>query len=158
MRGFLVSIIFVIIFSVTAILLWLHEKKSTDEIVAKLDSYYNKLQERRKAIRFDTKLNVVCKVAEKTNNHWSIYSKDISGEGVCLYLPEILPNDAVVDLVIDVPGKRKISVTGKVAWVKEIECSKLDGSRQFSAGVRFIKIKPKAKLDLVNFVNNSLNA
>ena len=154
MRGFLVSVISLMIFSTTAVLLWLREKKRVDEISGELESYYSKLKERRKTIRFDKKLNVVCRVIEKNNSKWSAFTKDVSGEGICLVLPEMLPEDATVDLVIEIPQKEKVSITGKAVWIKEISAAAKDGKRQFSAGIKFVKIKPKDRDNLMSFVSS----
>lgn len=157
MRGILVNLILLIFLGVTALLIWLQEKRRTDRISGTLDSYYSRLKERRQTIRLNKQLNIVCKVAEKAGSHWSVFSKDISGEGICVYLPEILPQDAIVDLDINIPGKGLVSVRGEVVWVKEDDTLTEGGRRLFSAGIRFIKIKPKDKNNLVNFIEASLN-
>ena len=158
MRGFLVTAITIIVFGGTAILLWLREKKHTDEITGELDSYYSILKERRKTIRVNKQLNVICRVIEKPDSRWSAFtfSKDISGEGICLSLPEILPEDAVVNLEFDLPGGKHILAQGKVVWAKEAESPAAGGKRVFTAGVKFVKINNKHKNDLVNFITSSL--
>lgn len=158
MRGILVTIIALVLFGATAILMWLREKKRTDEITGELDTYFSRLKERRTTIRLNKRLSVVCKVVEKSDSHWSVFSKDISGEGICLYMPEILPQDAIVDLKIDIPGKKYISVHGKVVWVKETARASAEGKRQFNSGIKFIKIRPKDKDDLVDFIETSLKS
>lgn len=152
MRGILVSVVLLIIFGTTAIILWLQEKRRVDKVIGELDTYYVGLKERRKNIRFSKRLNVVCKVIEKSGSHWSVFSKDVSGDGICLYLPEILPQDAVVDLEIDVADKKRITARGNVVWLKEIETPNAEGKRQFSAGIKFIKISPRDKKALFNFI------
>jgi len=155
MRGILVSIILLIIFGTASVLLWLGEKKRTDKISGHLDTYYKNLKEKRKTIRLDKQLNVVCKVTETSGSRWSVFSKDISGEGICLHLPEMLPQDAVVDLEIDIPGRGgRVCVHGKVVWVRE--ATAVDEKRKFDIGVQFVKVNPKHKDDLAAFIAMSL--
>ncbi|MFH0732924.1 MAG: PilZ domain-containing protein [Candidatus Omnitrophota bacterium] len=158
MRGILVAIVAIIVFGTTAVLLWLREKKRTDKICAKLDSYYSGLKEKRKSIRIKENLDVVCKVTEVSNSHWSVFSKDISGEGICLHMPEILPENANIELVIVIPESKRVSARGRVVWVKEAETSGSDGKRQFNAGIQFTKINPADKDVLVDFIKSSLSA
>ena len=156
MRGIIVSIIALVFFGAAVILLWLREKKHTDKIAAELDTYYEKLKEKRRTIRLNKRLRVICKVIEKPNSHWAVFSKDVSGEGICLYLPEILPRHAVVDLEIDMPGEKRIHAHGQVVWVREIETPNAEGKRQFSAGIKFVKINPKDKDSLIGFLTASI--
>ncbi len=114
MRGILVAILTVVIFGGTTILLWLREKKRVDRITGELDTYYSMFKERRKTIRLHKHLSVACKVIERPGSRWSAFSKDISGEGICLHMPEILPQDAVVNLEVDIPGGKHIIARGKV--------------------------------------------
>lgn len=158
MRGILVVILTVVIFGGTAILLWLRERKRVNRIVGELDTYYSMLKERRKTIRLNKRLSVACKVIERPDSRWSVFSKDISGEGICLHMPEILPQDAVVDLEVDIPGEKHIIARGKVVWVKEIDTPDSEGKRQFDAGIKFIKIRPKDRNELVNFIKGSAGA
>lgn len=158
MRGILVSIITLVFFGVTALLLWLREKKRVDGISGELDSYYLRLKEKRRTIRLNKRLDVACKVTERPESYWSVFSKDISGDGICLYLPEILPQDAVVDLEIGIPGEKHILAHGQVVWVREIQTPSAEGKRQFNAGIKFIKINPGDKDNLVSFIKASVKS
>jgi c-di-GMP-binding flagellar brake protein YcgR len=72
---------------------------------------------------------------------YKTFSKDISGQGICLKIPEIVPQGGVLDLLVSMPDKRPIKITGEVVWVKEIEAQAQEGAgRTFDAGVRFLKI------------------
>ncbi|UCH12147.1 MAG: PilZ domain-containing protein [Candidatus Omnitrophota bacterium] len=156
MRGILVVILTVAIFGGTAILLWIREKRLVDRVAGELDAYYSMLKDRRKSIRLNKRLSVDCKVMKKPDSRWSVFSKDISGEGICLNMPEILPQDAIVDLDVDIPGEKHIIARGKVVWAKEIDTLDSEGKRQFDSGIKFIKISPKDKDELVNFIKGSL--
>lgn len=156
MLGFLVSIIALILFSVTAILMWVRDRECTDKITGELDTYYIKLKEKRRTVRLDKRLSVICKVLERPDSHWSVFSKDISGEGICVFLPEILPQDAIVDLEIELPEGKRVIAHGKVAWIKKLDSPNNKEKRQFSVGIKFINISPKDKDNLVNFVSKSL--
>jgi len=156
MRGILVVILTVAIFGGTTILLWLRERKRVNRVVGELDTYYSTLKERRKTIRFNKRLSVACKVIGRPDSRWSVFNKDISGEGICLHMPEILPQDAVVDLEVGMPGKKHIIARGKVVWVKETDTPDSEEKRRFDTGIKFIKIRPKDKDELVNFIKGSL--
>ncbi len=158
MRGILAGIIFSVIFIATALIIYLREKRRTDEVKGELDTYYALLKEKRKTIRLAKRLNVLCKVLEKSDSKWSVFSKDISGEGVCLYLPEMLPQDALVTLAIEMPSGKNVSVQGKVAWIKELEKQTGADKRQFSAGIKFVKISGKDKKELGSLIKASLEA
>ena len=58
---------------------------------------------------------------------------------------------------IDLPGeKKRIFANGQVVWVKEVGAPGTGGRRQFNAGVRFVKISPEDKNNLVDFIKASL--
>lgn len=157
MRGILVTILIILVFGGIAIMLWLKERKSVNQIGGKIDTYFPEVKERRRSIRFNRRLDVNCKVAEKPDSRWSIFSKNISGEGICIVLPEILPVDADVDLEIAIPQiAHPLNVNGKVVWVKEIGSPASGGRREFNAGVKFTNIKAKDEETLKKFISEEI--
>jgi hypothetical protein len=153
MRSILSLIIIILILLSVAFLLWRKRTRNLALISAKLDSYWNTLKERRKFKRFKRQLNVECSVLEKAGNIYHAFSQDISGEGICLQVPEIMPEKSLVGLEIEIPDKRPIVVKGEVVWVSEMKRDFSASERIFKIGVRFLKIDIKDKDLLSEFLN-----
>jgi len=126
-------------------LLWRHRTRNVAYISAKLDSYWDTLKERRKYRRFKKELDVTCSVPERAGDVYHSFSKDISGEGICLQVPEIMPEGSQLDLEIKLPDKRPISVKGEIIWVNEVKRSSAVSERVFNAGIKFLKLSKKDK-------------
>lgn len=103
-------------------------------------------------MRFIKSLPVICNVVEKTGNVHHIFSKNISGEGLCLRVPEMLPEGSQLDLKIEVPDGNPITAKGKVVWVKESEEESGQTQRLFDTGIKFTKIEPEDKSRLGVFL------
>lgn len=103
-------------------------------------------------MRFGERLPVRCSVAQKAGNIHRIYSSDISGEGICLQVPEMLPQKTILDLKVDIPYKGSLAMKGEVVWVKEAERASGQSERLFDTGVRFIQIRPEDKACLGNYL------
>jgi len=152
MRGTLVLIVAVVTFLFISLFLWRRRTCKVDQIEARVDKYWDSLKERRKFIRFKKCLNVVCNVPEKQGTIYHTFSKDISGEGICLQVQEILPEKTILDLKVELPGSRPISIIGEVAWVNETPNEAMASERLFDTGIKFIKIYPKDKESLGGFL------
>jgi len=153
MRGILSLIITILLLSSVAFLLWRKRTRNLALISAKLDSYWKTLKDRRKFRRFKKQLNVECSVLEKAGNVYHAFSQDISGEGICLQVPEIMPEKSQVNLEVEIPGKRPVAVRGEVAWVSEAKRGSSDSERVFKVGIRFLKIGARDKDLLIEFLN-----
>jgi len=114
-------------------------------VSATLDSYWDTLKERRKFRRFEKQLAVECSVQEKVGDLYHAFSHDVSGEGVCLQVPEIMPEKSQINMQIKIPGKRPLDVKGEVVWVSEMKRDYTASERVFKVGVRFLKIDTKDK-------------
>ena len=100
-------------------------------------------------------LLVDCTIPERPGDTYSTFTKDISGQGICLRIPEIVPKESTLILVVNIPNHRPIKITGEVIWVKEIE-EKTEGlARAFNAGIKFLKIDERDKRVLDNFLIES---
>jgi c-di-GMP-binding flagellar brake protein YcgR len=98
-------------------------------------------------------LAVDCTIQEKPGDTYKTFSKDISGQGICLKIPEIVPQGGVLDLLVSMPDKRPVKITGEVVWVKEIEAQAQEGiGRTFNAGIRFLKIARRDQKVLDSFL------
>ncbi len=153
MHSVLSLIIIILVLSSVAFMLWRKRTENLALISAKLDSYWKTLKERRKFRRFEKQLNVECSVLEKAGNIYHAFSQDISGEGICLQVPEIMPEKSRVNLEIEIPDKRPIAVKGEVVWVSEVKRDSSVSERIFKIGVRFLKIDTKDKELLNGFLN-----
>lgn len=153
MHSILSSITALLILLSVAFLLWKHRTRNLAHISAKLDSYWDTLKERRKFRRFEKQLNVECSVPEKAGNVYHAFSCDISGEGICLQVSEIMPEKSQVNLEIKIPDKRPIAVKGEVVWVSEVKRDFSASERVFKIGLRFLKIGVRDKGLLHEFLN-----
>jgi c-di-GMP-binding flagellar brake protein YcgR len=125
-------------------------------VSAKVDGYWDGGQEKRKFKRFKVELSVDCTIPEKRGDTYKTFSKDISGQGICLKIPEIVPQGGVLDLLVSMPDKRPVKITGEVVWVKEIEAQKKEGAgRTFDAGVRFLKVSMRDQKFLDKFLTET---
>ena len=153
MRYVLSLITTLIIFSIISFLLWQKRTRHLALVPAKLDSYWDSLKERRKFRRFNISLSVDVSFSEQSNNVYHVFSKDISGEGLCIEVPEIIPEGSILDLKIDIPKTRPIGVKGKIVWVGESPRASNDQDRVFNAGVQFVRVEKKDKDRLRDFLD-----
>ena len=152
MRNILAFAISLITFSCVAFLLWRQRSRHLTHVLAKANGYWDDNQEKRRFKRFKVELPVDCTIAEKSGDTYSTFTKDISGQGICLRIPEIVPKESTLNLVVDIPNHRPIKIVGEVVWVKEIE-EKTEGlARAFDAGIKFLKIDAHDKKLLDNFL------
>ena len=153
MRYVLSLITTLIIFAVISFLLWQKRTRHLALVPAKLDSYWDSLKERRKFRRFNSSLSVECSFSEQSNNVYHVFSKDISGEGICIQVSEIIPEGSLLDLKIDVPETKPISVKGKIVWVDESPRTSNEQDRVFNAGIQFVKVDTRDKKRLRDFLD-----
>lgn len=156
MRNALVSIIFIVTFSCVIFLLWRQRTRHFAYVSGQADGCWDNVREKRKFRRFKLELPVDCTITEKQGDTYKTFSKDISGQGICLNVPEIVPQGGLLQLSIGMPDKRPIKIIGEVVWVKEIEVQEQKGSsRSFNAGIRFLRIARQDQKLLDDFLLNS---
>jgi c-di-GMP-binding flagellar brake protein YcgR len=156
MRAILSFIVFLVTLSTVIILLWIQRSRHIARISAKADSYWDGTQEKRRFKRFKAELAVDCTIPERPGDTYKTFSKDISGQGICLTVPEIIPQGGVLSLHVSVPGQGPIKILGEVVWVKEAEDSKEKNlGRAFNAGIKFLKIDSHGQKALDNFLIES---
>ena len=140
MRGILSSAIVVVTFACVVVLLWRQRSRHRAHVQAKIDSYWDASKENRKFRRFKKELSVDCTIPEKPGDTYKTFTSDISGQGICLKVPEIVPQGGVLNLLVSIPDRKPIKITGEVVWVNEIK-EKVEGlARAFNAGIKFLKI------------------
>ena len=152
MHSILSFIIAILILLSVAFMLWRHRTRNLSHISARLDSYWDTLKDRRKFGRFERLLNVECRISGKADDVYHAFSHDISGEGICIQVPEIMPEKSQVDLNIRVPNMQPIAIKGEVVWVDEIKQDSAGSERIFKAGIKFLKIGIKDKALLNKFI------
>ena len=157
MRNALVSIIFIVTFSCVIFLLWRQRTRHLAYVKANVDGFWDGdgSHEKRRFRRFKLELPVDCTIPEKQGDTYKAFSKDISGQGICLKIPEIVPQGGVLRLLVSIPDKRAIQITGEVVWVKEIEQAPESSARTFNAGIKFLKIARRDQKLLDNFLLDS---
>jgi len=148
----LVSVVSFATLAIISMLLWKKRTRNIAEVPAYLDSYWDMLKERRRIIRYVKSLPVQCSFAEKQNDTYRIFSKDISGEGICLSLPEMLPEGSILDLEINISDGKPVYVKGEVVWVSVAKEPSGGEERSFTAGVRFSKVDVRDKQRLNTFL------
>ena len=153
MRYVLSLITALIFFSIISFLLWQKRTRHLALVPAKLDSYWDSLKERRKFRRFNISLSVDVSFSEQSNNVYHVFSKDISGEGLCIEVPEIIPEGSILDLKITIPKTRPIGVKGKIVWVGESPRVSNDQDRVFNAGVQFVRVEKRDKVRSRDFLD-----
>jgi c-di-GMP-binding flagellar brake protein YcgR len=152
MRNILASFILLITFSCVVFLLWRQRTRNLAYVSAKADGCWDNVREKRKFRRFKKELPVDCSIEERPDNTYKTFTKDISGEGICLVVPEIMPKESILSLAVAIPDAGTIKITGRVVWVKEREKGINDAARSFKAGIKFLKISERDRKLLDNFL------
>jgi c-di-GMP-binding flagellar brake protein YcgR len=120
-----------------------------------VDGYWDASKEKRNLQRFKRELPVDCSITERPGDIYKTFSKDISGQGICLRMPEMVPKESALDIIIKINDNSTIKITGEVAWVKEAEASANEPERMFNVGVRFLRIDARDQKVLDNFLAES---
>jgi len=133
---------FLILLSMTLIMLWGHEKVANKKIIprAKIEESWNG-EDRRQHLRFKKALIIEYKV-EKKPHLKNAKTIDISKGGLKLLLDEKLKEGSILDLKVGVPGANKvIEIEGEVVWTRDAEIKDFSGKRFFRSGIKYITIK-----------------
>lgn len=159
MRFLLASLTIFLVFGITAFFLWKRNTKYISHIKAYVDSYWSILKESRSSIRFKKQLEVECVVPEKGGYKHRVYTNDISGKGLSLWVPEILPEGSSLDLSIKLSeDSEPIKITGEVVWVDEAKVKSEYSHRLFNTGIKFLKIELKDSQKFSDYLNMLLKS
>ena len=151
----IVGIVFLLLLSVTLMMLWGHERITTKRVVprAKVEECWCG-EERRSHVRFNKDLEVEYNV-EKRPHIKNGRTVDLSKGGMKLLLDEKLPKGAILDLKVYVPEKRRtIEVEGEIVWTNDAEKKDPSGKRFFFSGLKFIAIKEPAGIHLSEYLTH----
>ena len=151
----IIGTVFLILLSITLMMLWGHEKIATKRVVprAKIEECWDG-EERRSHGRFNEDLEVEYNVQRKTHlkNGRTI---DLSKVGMKLLLDEKLPKGAILGIRVHIPEKRRtIEVEAEVVWTNDAEKKDPSGRRFFFSGLKFIAIKEPAGMHLSEYLTH----
>lgn len=108
------------------------------------------MEDRRKFIRFSVRLSA--RYSEENQDKWnqcSIINISREGMGVVVYLKEKIHLGSILNLMIDVPGKKApVFVTGTLSWIKEL---KGDPEFSYKSGIQIITIDSEDKWILLDY-------
>lgn len=150
---FIVGIVFLVLLSITLLMLWGHEQTAIKRVVprAKIEECWDG-EERRLYQRFDKGLDIEYKV-EKRAHLKNGRTVDLSRAGMKLLLDEKLPKGTILDLKVAIPEKgRVVEVEAEVVWTGDAEKKDPSGKRFFFSGLRFISIKEPAGIHLSEYL------
>jgi c-di-GMP-binding flagellar brake protein YcgR len=102
------------------------------------------MEERRKFVRLDTRLQLSYTVLPETQAQQAV-TKDISGGGVCLFADDVLTAGQQLQVSLALPGQEgPVNFTAEVVWCEPYEVIGQGARRKgVEAGVRFVEIAPK---------------
>jgi len=107
------------------------------------------MEEHRQYVRVNRSLEIHYRVL-KTMMKTGSSSKNISAGGICFPVFQNLQPGAILELEIDseeISGH--IKATGEVKWARKKE----DIHFPFEIGIAFVKIDPKDRDNLINYIN-----
>ncbi len=108
------------------------------------------MDDRRKFIRFPVRLSA--RYSKENQDKWnqcSIINISREGMGVVAFLKEKIRSGSILNLMIDVPGKKaSVFVSGTLTWIKALE-----GDPEFSykSGIQIITIDSEDKWILLDY-------
>ena len=108
------------------------------------------MEDRRKFIRFSVRIGA--RYSEENQDKWnpcSVINISREGMGVVVYLKEKIHLGSILNLMIDVPGKKEpVFVSGALNWIEALE-----GDPEFSykSGIQIITIDSEDKWILLDY-------
>ncbi|HLD78503.1 MAG TPA: PilZ domain-containing protein [archaeon] len=102
------------------------------------------MEERRKFVRLDTRLDVSYTVLPATQSRQTV-TKDIGGGGICFFSTSELNPGERLQMAMKLPDREQpVNCTAEVIWCEPYEViGKTGRQRSIEVGVRFIEISPK---------------
>ena len=108
------------------------------------------MEDRRKFIRFSVRIEA--RYSEENQDKWnpcSIINISREGMGIVVFLKEKIHLGSILNLMIDVPGKKEpVFVSGTLNWIEALE-----GDPEFSykSGIQIITINSEDKWILLDY-------
>lgn len=115
------------------------------------------MEERRKFVRLDTRLNVSFTLLPQAKSNRSM-TKGISGGGICFFADEPLSAGTRLQAEMTLPDRDKpIPFTAEVMWSEQYQViGKTERKQAVEIGVRFIEIAPADRETIMQHVILSL--
>ena len=149
----IIGTVFLVLLSVTLMMLWGHERISTKRVIsrAKVEERWDG-EERRSHKRFNNDLELEYSVRKRSHLKNS-RTVDLSKGGMKLLLDEKLPKGAMLGLKVRIPeNRRTIEVEAEVVWTNDADKKDPSGRRFFFSGLKFISIKEPAGIHLAEYL------
>ena len=102
------------------------------------------MEERRQFVRLDTRLEIQYSVLPSEPPKTAV-TKDISGNGVCLFADKELAPGTRLQVAMKLPGREiPVNFTAEVMWSEAYEMiGKSQRQRSVEVGVRFVEVSPQ---------------
>ncbi|MCX5666333.1 MAG: PilZ domain-containing protein [Candidatus Omnitrophica bacterium] len=151
----IVGTVFLILLSITLMMLWSHEKIAIKRVVphAKIEECWDG-EDRRSHERFNKDLKVEYCVRKRPHLK-NCRTVDLSKGGMKLLLDEKLPKGAIMSLKVSIPDNRRtIEVEAEVVWTNDADNKDPSGKRFFFSGLKFIAVKEPAGIHLSEYLSS----
>ena len=113
--------------------------------------------EKRKFVRVDRPIRVRYELDGKKEIGGESLSKNIGGEGVCLFFSDSFPVGSFLKLTLDIPGlSEPVKTLAEVVWIDKAQRPDEKVFSDFEAGLKFTSISSVAKASIINFVYESV--
>ena len=101
------------------------------------------MEERRRFVRLDTRLDMTYAILPSGQTQQTVV-KNVSGNGVCLFLKQTVPQGSRLQVAMKLPGREKpVNFTAEVIWCESYEMiGATERQRAVEVGVRFVEISP----------------
>ena len=117
------------------------------------------MEERRRFVRLDTRLETSYTVLPTVTPEGAA-TKDISGNGICLFTKQVLTPGTHLQLAMKLPDRAQpVNFTAVVVWSEAYELiGKTEHRRAAETGVRILEIDPREQEAMMRHVILSLQA
>lgn len=150
------ELLFIVLLAMILFMLYRNERLRSKHMMprATMEEYWDG-KERRRHFRFQKTLGVSYAVEKKAHLKSNGKTVDISESGMKLLLDEKLPKGVILDLMIELPGSKKMAeVEGEVVWSEEVAEKHPSGKRFFHSGIRFSAIKEPSGKSLIDYIRS----
>ncbi len=102
------------------------------------------MEERRKFVRLDTRLDVTYTILPSGTAKETV-TKGVGGGGICIFTEQALPAGTRLQVALKLPGlERPVNFIGEIVWSEQYETiGKSERRRSIEAGLRFVEIAPQ---------------
>ena len=111
------------------------------------------MEERRKFVRLDTRVDITCTVLPSGKVERTV-TKDMSGGGICIFTENVLPPGTRLQVAMKLPGSEQpVNFIAETVWSEAYEMiGKTERRRAVETGVRFLEISPNDQDAVMQYV------